>query len=177
MGVAVGLLSIRGIDYPQRNSGIFRDISPWTWTESREDGINEETNPNVWASRTDRGSLILIFLIIFSTVVSTFHIKVKKEYFIRRNTYIYILLFQHLHPYNPYINVHSQLFFSHLQLVVILGLTKDEGKSLLGKLCRGKLVQILGDHSMATYMLHDDVQKLIIFHAKLPQVLFIILYM
>ena len=82
-------------------------------------------------------------------------------------------VFQHLHPYNPYINVHSQLYFSHLQLVVILGLTKDEGNSFLGRLCRSKLVQILGEYSMATYMLHDDVQKIIIFHAQLPQVSFL----
>ena len=53
---------------------------------------------------------------------------------------------------------------------MIVGLTKDEGKSFLGRLCRSKLVQFLGHYSMATYMLHDSVEKIIILHVELEQV-------
>ena len=71
----------------------------------------------------------------------------------------------------PFINFHTQLFFCHLQLVVIVGLTKDEGKSTLGRLCRSKFVQFLGDYSMATYMLHDSVIKIVTLHVQLEQVI------
>ena len=70
----------------------------------------------------------------------------------------------------PYINVHTQLFLSHLQLVVLLGLTKDEGESLLSRLCNTRLCQFLGQYSMALYMLHDPVIKILVVHAQLLQV-------
>ena len=78
MGVAAGLLSLRGVEYSRENSWIFFHLSPWTCAESRETSINR-ANPNVWASKTDRCSLVLIFIIIYSTVVSTFDLTVREN--------------------------------------------------------------------------------------------------
>ena len=54
--------------------------------------------------------------------------------------------------------------------MVILGLTKDEGESLLSRLCSTRLCQLLGQYSMALYMLHDPVIKILIVRAELQQV-------
>ena len=79
MGVAAGLLSLRGLEYSRENSWIFFHLSPWTCAESRETSINR-ANPKVWASKTDRCSLVLIFIIIYSTVVSTFNLTVREHF-------------------------------------------------------------------------------------------------
>ena len=76
MGVATGLLSLRGVEYCPENSGVLHHLSPWTWSESIGSSINE-ANSNVWASKTDRCSLVLIFVIIYCTVVSTFDLTVR----------------------------------------------------------------------------------------------------
>ena len=47
-----------------------------TCSESIGSSINE-ANSNVWASKTDRCSLVLIFVIIYCTVVSTFDLTVR----------------------------------------------------------------------------------------------------
>ena len=78
MGVAAGLLSLRGVEYSREKSGILHHLSPWTCAESIETSINR-ANPNVWASKTDRCSLVLIFIIIYSTVVSTFDLTVREN--------------------------------------------------------------------------------------------------
>ena len=59
---------------------------------------------------------------------------------------------------------------SHLQLLVILGLSKDEGESLVSRLCTSRLGQFLGRYSMAIFMLHDPVIKILIIRAQLEQV-------
>ena len=75
MGVSTGLLALRGVEYSPGNSGILHNLSPLTWSESI--GSSTNANSNVWASKTDKCSLVLIFLIIYSTVVSTFDLTVR----------------------------------------------------------------------------------------------------
>ena len=58
----------------------------------------------------------------------------------------------------------------HIQLLVILGLTRDEGESLLSGLSTGRLGQFLGKYSMAIFMLHDPVIKILIIRVQLQQV-------
>jgi len=124
---------------------ILQDLSPWNFPSANCIKSTTETNPNIWASKTDRSSFLLILVILYTAVNSTCDLKL------------------------PYINVHTQLFLSHLQLTVLLGLTKDKGESLLARLCTGRLCQFLGKYSMAIYMLHDPVIKILILHARLPQ--------
>ena len=76
MGVAAGLLSLRGEDYSKSNSGILHHLSPWTCSKPVGSSNNEE-NPNVWSNKTDRCSLVLIFLIVYSVVVSKFYLTVR----------------------------------------------------------------------------------------------------
>ena len=45
------------------------------------------------------------------------------------------------------------------QLVVIEGLTRDGGKSLLARVCRLKITQELGTASMSLYLIHEPLQK------------------
>ena len=78
MGVAAGLLSLRGAEYSRKNSGILHHLSPWTCSESIGSNISEQC-PNNWALKTDRCSLVLIFIIIYSTVVSTFDLTVREN--------------------------------------------------------------------------------------------------
>ena len=81
MGVAAGLLSLRGVEYSKHISGILHHLSPWTCSEPLGSSNNEE-NLNVWANRTDRCSLVLVCLIIYSTVVSTFNLTVRENTFL-----------------------------------------------------------------------------------------------
>ena len=63
----------------------------------------------------------------------------------------------------------AQLFSVHLQLVVIVGLTRDGGTSWLSCLCRSRACQFLGNISMALYMIHDPIIKVMIFRFYLSQ--------
>ena len=88
MGVAAGLLSLRGVEYSKHISGILHHLSPWTCSEPLGSSNNEE-NLNVWANRTDRCSLVLVFLIIYSTVVSTFNLTVRENKIVIQEKLIY----------------------------------------------------------------------------------------
>ena len=72
-------------------------------------------------------------------------------------------------PALPDIHIVSKLLSVHLQLVVMVGLTRDGGSSWLSSLCRTRLSQFLGSHSMALYMLHDPLIKVMIFRFDLLQ--------
>ena len=76
MGVAAALLTLRGVEYPQVRSGILQDIFPYIFPSSGDMRSVTETNPSVWASKTDRSSLLLILVILYTTVNSSCDLKV-----------------------------------------------------------------------------------------------------
>ena len=69
----------------------------------------------------------------------------------------------------PSLDESSQLFLCHIQLLVILGLTKDHEHSFLVKICKTRVCQFLGKFSMAIFMVHDPVLMFIIFNTNLKQ--------
>ena len=77
MGVAAALLTLRGVEYPQVRSGILQDIFPYIFPSSGDMRSVTETNPSVWASKTDRSSLLLILVILYTTVNSSCDLKVS----------------------------------------------------------------------------------------------------
>ena len=76
MGVAAALLTLRGVEYPQVRSGLLQDIFPVSCPPSSDMRSVTETNPSVWASKTDRSSLLLILVILYTTVNSSCNLKV-----------------------------------------------------------------------------------------------------
>ena len=77
MGMAAALLSLRGVEYPQDKSGtILQDLSPWNFPSANCIKSTTETNPKIWASKTDRSSFLLILVILYTAVNSTCDLKV-----------------------------------------------------------------------------------------------------
>ena len=63
------------------------------FVKSKKQSIRSSTkyaNSNVWASKTDRCSFVLIFLIIYSTVVSTFDLTARGILQCNFNFYVFI---------------------------------------------------------------------------------------
>merc|ERR1740116_211704 len=75
MGMAAGLLSLRGVEYPQLRSGLLQDLFPFSCPASSDMRSVTETNPSVWAAKTDRSSLLLVLIILYSTVNSSCGLK------------------------------------------------------------------------------------------------------
>ena len=64
--------------------------------------------------------------------------------------------------YGQNIILFSQIILVHMQLMVIYGLTVDDGRSMFGRFCRYKSCQFLGDISLSIYLLHQIVRHLVI---------------
>ena len=54
-----------------------------------------------------------------------------------------------------------QVFACHLQLMMIVGMCLDSGKSLTTQFFRTRIMQFFGRISMALYLVHKNVMKLI----------------
>ena len=81
MGVAAGLLTLRDVEYPQVRAGVLQDIFPYSCSLSTGLRSITETNPSVWAFKTDRSSLLLILIVLYTTVNSFCHLKVRFHLF------------------------------------------------------------------------------------------------
>eukprot|EP00090_Calanus_glacialis_P034546 TRINITY_DN58178_c0_g1_i1.p1 TRINITY_DN58178_c0_g1~~TRINITY_DN58178_c0_g1_i1.p1 ORF type:complete len:178 (+),score=25.17 TRINITY_DN58178_c0_g1_i1:60-536(+) len=106
--------------------------------------VTEEEAEKSWKIRVDRNVLVLVTVILMSLLRSVI-------------------------PGMPYLNMRAQFFCVHLQLMVIVGLSRDGGRSWLSWICRSRVVLFLGRHSMAIYLLHDPVVIYLIFHVLLDQ--------
>ena len=159
MGVAGGLLAVRGVEDPHHHHSLLHDIFPWTL--SAQDLLPAQSEcEQSWARRTDRNSMVLLSFLLYN---------ITRDFLL---------------PSLPYIHIFSQLISPHMQLCVIIGLTRDGGLSWVSKLCRfntihvshlyiiifrSRVCQFLGRYSMATYMIHDPVIKVLIFQFHLSQ--------
>ena len=76
MGMAAGLLSIRGVEYPEANSWIFQDIFPLRFSPAKMLATTTTTDATTWATRADRSSLLLIISILYTAVNSTYDFQV-----------------------------------------------------------------------------------------------------
>ena len=125
MGVLAGIQRIRQVKNNEENdfneSQIFlHDILPWgvIWsTKSIEDMKTRscEEVEKIWKRRVDMNSAIIILFIFGFCVYTTF--------------------------FDGDFNYHGQLVVVHMQLVVIVGLTKDGGKSTIARICNTKILQ------------------------------------
>ena len=96
------------------------DILPWgvIWSaKSIEDMKTRscEEVEKIWKRRVDMNSAIIILFIFGFCVYTTF--------------------------FDGDFNYHGQLVVVHMQLVVIVGLTKDGGKSTIARICNTKILQ------------------------------------
>ena len=123
MGVSAGLLTLREVEDPHHQHSLLHEILPWIpggqSTSSTYSSSSQQETERSWARRTDRNSLLLLCLVLYS---------------ITRN----LLL-----PSLPNINTITLQVSPHLQLCIILGLTRDGGTSWLARLCRSELVCLL----------------------------------
>lgn len=62
-----------------------------------------------------------------------------------------------------------QLFAVHIQLTIVIGLCMDDGKSLVSRFLRTKMMQFLGRISLSLYLIHDTVIGAIILAINGPQ--------
>ena len=117
----------------------------------------------IWKRRVDINASIILLLIIVATILKIVH-----------NNSV------------TFLNNYGQLYLVHMQLIIIVGLTRDGGKSLVGRICRTTLFQVyvfkynfrktakcmfyfghlgviqnyfqfLGKISMPLYLLHNDI--------------------
>ena len=72
-------------------------------------------------------------------------------------------------PWLPHLSTLAQVVWVRLQVLVVTGLTRDGGRSLLSRTCRLPPAQWLGRHSLHLYLPHDPVIKLAIFRLQQPQ--------
>ena len=111
MGIIAGLQQLRAEEDQNHDKNFLHDIFPWTFTEEENPRLSQESTEQSWRRRVDRNGLILVSIILISL----------------GRTFL---------PGLPYLNIKSQFIFVHLQLVVIVGLTRDGGQSWLAWICR-----------------------------------------
>ena len=168
MGISAGLLTLRGVDYPYCKQGYLHFLFPWKISVPGQERDSEfstdsstrlissaETSATVlksrnatelsWGKVTDFSSVILCLAILYEGIRSSSELDI------------------------PSLDESSQLFLCHIQLLVILGLTKDHEHSFLAKICKTRVCQILGKFSMAIFMFHEPVLLLLIFIINLEQ--------
>ena len=121
MGVIAGLLQLRCEEDQNHQKNFFHDIFPWTATKTDTLALSKEARENTWRCRVDRNGLILVSIIILS-------------------------LLRTILPSLPYLNIKCQFVCVHLQLVVIVGLARDAGKSWLGQICRYDMLAIRAEY-------------------------------
>ena len=162
MGISAGLLTLRGVDYPCNEQGYIQCIFPWKISVQNEEKNSTTALPKKttiasstqqstevpvfpWAKVTDLSSVIICFAILYEGIRSSLELEI------------------------PEIEESSQLFFCHLQFLVILGLSKTQEQSFLSKICKTRLCQFLGNYSMAIFMIHEPILMFIIYNTSLKQ--------
>ena len=154
MGISAGLLTLRGVEYPNNKTGYLHFLFPWKIANKSEEitlpsleSMTESTTNSFlsWEQITDLSSIIICLTILYEFVRTVLELNI------------------------PTIQESSQVTFSHIQLLVIIGLTKDEEQSWLAKLCQTKICQFLGKFSMAIFMLHETVMAFLLYNTSLKQ--------
>ena len=159
MGISAGLLTLRGEEYLHNKTGYVHFLFPWKISNKSEEitlpllekactKSKTESTTNSSLSRgqiTDLSSIIICLAIIYEAIRTILELNI------------------------PTIQELSQVTFSHIQLLVILGLTKDEEQSWLAKLCRTHVCQFLGKISMAIFMLHETIMAFLLYNTSLKQ--------
>ena len=159
MGISAGLLTLRGEEYPHNKTGYLHFLFPWKISNKSEEitlpllenastksKTESATNSSLsWGQITDLSSVIICLAIIYESVRTVLELNI------------------------PTIQESTQVTFSHIQLLVILGLTKDEEQSWLAKLCQTKICQFLGKISMAMFLFHEPVLSFLIYNTNLKQ--------
>ena len=158
MGISAGLLTLRGEEYPHNKTGYLHFLFPWKISNKSEEitlplleNASTKTESTTkssslpWGQITDLSSIIICLAIIYEAVRTLLELNI------------------------PTIQESSQVTFSHIQLLVILGLTKDEEQSMLAKLCKTHVCQFLGKFSMAMFLFHEPVLSFLIYNTNLKQ--------
>ena len=115
MGVSAGLLALREVEDPHHHRPLLHDVFPWSLSASTSLRPASSSEAS-WARRTDRNSLVLLSFLLYN---------ITRDFLL---------------PDLPYIHIFSQLISPHMQLCVIIGLTRDGGLSWLSKLCRSPII-------------------------------------
>ena len=159
MGISAGLLTLRGVEYPNHKLGYIHYVYPWNISIQKEelyvlkstlDSSSSKTKlleaPLLpWARVTDISSLIICVTILYEGIRTSLELAI------------------------PSIEESSQLFLCHLQLLVILGISKNQDQSFLSKVCKTRICQFFGNFSMAIFMIHEPVIMFIIYNTSLKQ--------
>ena len=111
MGVIAGLLQLRKEEDQNHDKTFLHDIFPWTFTEEEFYEISQESREISWQRRVDRNFLFLVSIILFGLLKTVL-------------------------PGIPNLNLMTQFSCVHLQLIVMVGLTRDGGRSWLSRICR-----------------------------------------
>jgi hypothetical protein len=111
LGIITGLQQLRCEEDQNHDKHWLHDIFPWTLTQEDTPRLSQEAAEQSWRRRVDRNALILVTIILIS-------------------------LLRTLLPGLPYLNIKSQFIFVHLQLMFIVGVTRDGGQSWLAWMCR-----------------------------------------
>merc|ERR1712183_258584 len=112
----------------------FNALVPWRWNKT-EGTVTDKTQR--WSHLVTATSVFFVFLVL-----------------------LFALLGKLVNGWIAHLsNIYLQLIGVYSFLVIIDGLTRDEGKSLLAKLCNLRLIQELGKISMTLYLTHDPFIK------------------
>lgn len=111
MGIIAGLQQLRSEEDQHHDKHFLHDIFPWTFTQEDTPRLSQEPAEQSWRKRVDRNGLVLVSIILIS-------------------------LLRSLLPGLPYLNIKTQFICVHLDLVVLVGLTRDGGQSWLAWMCR-----------------------------------------
>ena len=111
MGMIAGLLQLRNFKDENHDKTFLHDIFPWTFTQEEFTEIFPESRERSWQRRVDRNFLFLVSIIFFGLLKTAV-------------------------PVIPNLNLMTQFSCVHLQLIVMVGLSRDGGRSWLSRMCR-----------------------------------------
>jgi len=139
IGVHAGLLRLRQYNNPniQRGSAVLKFIHAWFPSRCLDQQTSEQQQQDDERS-TQRKWATLINAVVISHV-------------------LYILLFAIIGKLLVdvfFANTVIQFLAIHSQLIIIDGLTRDGGKSILSKICNFRIMQEVGRFSMTLYLIH-----------------------
>jgi len=125
--------------------GVLGGLQTLRWRESLDyqDPVNstqEKKSSASWKRRADIGGFIYVVFFIVCISIEIFH-EEKSSWT----------------SFSRWSSGYSQLFLVHLQLTIILGLSRSGNTSNLAKICNNFVAQFLGDISMVLYLIHYDL--------------------
>jgi len=138
---------------PNENRSIVHILFPYGFTSKIENTIlSQESSEMVWSRRADISLTILSLFLVAATL--------KLHSFVNFN--------------NEAVIIFCHLGLIHVQLILIIGVSRDAGRSMASRLFRSRIPQALFPIGTSLYLVHEECERwhrYLQLHTRIPDIL------